>query len=214
MGKFKNLLAIAAMSLAIICIWTGGRVTSHKILAAQEEGAGAPAIGGDFTLTDQNGRTRHASDFRGRLMLIYFGYTHCPTVCPVSVADMSKAMDALGAKADDVAPLFITVDPTRDTPPALKNYLSNFNERMIGLTGTPGQIKSVAAEYKAYFAAQGAPWSEETPGHARMNGMHTNYPVDHSSFIYLMDKNGKYVQLFPYNAGPQKIAAAITSLLK
>lgn len=214
MTNIKAVVGLVVLIAAIIFVWTGNRQPAQQAAATKETGTGTPAIGGDFTLTDQNGKIVHASDYRGKLMLIYFGYTHCPTICPVSVGNMSKAMDMLGAKADDVAPLFITVDPARDTPAVLKSYLSSFNKHITGLTGTDAQIKTVAADYKAYFARQGAGWSEEKPGHMDMHDHAENYLVNHSGFIYLMDKDGRYVQLFPYNASPQDIAASITSSLK
>ena len=202
------------LALAIFILWSGNHQPAVKYPPVQETSSGAAAIGGNFTLTDQNGHTIHAADFRGKLMLVYFGYTHCPDICPVSVAGMSKAMDLLGAKADQVAPLFITVDPARDTPAVLKDYLSNFNKHMIGLTGTPEQIKAVAADYKAYFARQGAPQDEEKPGQMGAHKGNSSYPVNHSGYIYLMDKNGKYLQLFQYNASPSQIAGAINAQLK
>lgn len=217
MKNVKTMAGLALLIAATVLVWTGNRQPAQKITPAKETGTGAPAIGGDFTLTDQDGKTVHASDYRGKLMLIYFGYTHCPTICPVSVGNMSKALDLFGSKADGVVALFITVDPARDTPAALKDYLANFNKHVIGLTGTDAQIKTVTADYKAYFAKQGAGWAEEKPGHMDMdehNHADANYLVNHSGFIYLMDKDGKYVQLFQYNASPQEIAAAITPLLK
>lgn len=202
------------MVLALALIWSGSDRNSPPAVSGTAGQSGTPAIGGHFTLTDQNGHTVHASDYRGKLMLIYFGYTHCPTVCPISVSNMSKAMDLLGARAGQVAPLFITVDPERDTPAVLKDYLANFNKHMIGLTGTPAQIKAVATDYKTYFARQGAPWDEQSSGHMEMHEEPGNYVVNHSSFIYLMDQNGKYLQLFQYDASPQAIAAAINAELK
>ncbi|MDE3060142.1 MAG: SCO family protein [Pseudomonadota bacterium] len=181
---------------------TGDRTTQHQ----QMEMITEPLIGGDFTLTDQNGHAVRASDFRGRIMLVFFGFTHCPDICPVTMANLSQAMTLLGDKADQVAPIFITVDPERDTPPVLADYLSHFDARFVGLTGTSDQIKAVAAAYKSYYADHAMPIQE---GHHHAG----EYNVEHSAFIYLMGMDGKYVRLFPNNAEPQDIARGVERVL-
>ena len=115
----------------------------------QADGQGEAAVGGDFTLTNQAGQPVRQADFHGRVMLVFFGFTHCPDICPVTVATLSKAMEQLGAQADQVAPVFITVDPERDTPQVMKDFLSNFDKHMIpAVTGTPDQTKQVTEAYK------------------------------------------------------------------
>ncbi len=192
-----------------------------------DQGQGEPQIGGDFILTDQAGNTVSETDFRGRLMLVFFGFTHCPDICPVSVTTLSKVMEQLGSDADQVAPVFITVDPARDTPPVMAEYLANFDKRMVGLTGTPEQIAQVAETYKAYYALREAPVSDahaehkehrEHGGHDAHEGREANaaknYIVDHSGYIYLMDKNGKFMRLFPYNTEAGEITRAVQCALR
>lgn len=166
--------------------------------------ANAPIpIGGTFMLTDQNGKTVKDTDFRGKPMLVFFGYTHCPDICPVTVATLSKVMEILGKDADGVAPVFITVDPKRDTPAALKEYLSNFDKRLVGLTGKPKAIQQAADAYKVYFSLHDA---EHPQG--------KDYAVDHSTIVYMMNKDGSYAAHFPYHAPAQEIADAVKGLLK
>lgn len=154
-------------------------------------------IGGPFALTDQNGGTVRDADFAGRYRIVYFGYTFCPDVCPVDVQHLAAGLKvfeamrpALGKK---IVPIFITVDPARDTPAILKQFVSAFHPRMIGLTGTPAQIAAVAKAYAIYYKAQ-AP----APG--------GGYIVDHSRQAYLMDPNGAPVALLPSEGSPQDIA--------
>jgi protein SCO1/2 len=161
------------------------------------------AIGGDFTLTDQNGKLVKDAEFRGKLMLVFFGFTHCPEICPTTVSTLSKVMTALGDKADKVAPVFISVDPKRDTPKVMKEYLANFDKRIVGLTGTPQEVKKAADAYKIYFAINKDSKTGED-----------DYQVDHSTIVYMMDKNGQYVRHFSYNAGEQEITKAILEALK
>lgn len=175
--------------------------TNQKVQLDQSEGQGEAQVGGDFALTNQNGKVTHASDFHGRIMLVFFGFTRCPDICPVTVGMMSKAMGLLGAQADSVAPIFISVDPERDTPAVLKDYLSNFDKRMVGLTGTPEQIKQITDAYKVYFAKSPLPQG-------------TDYMVDHSAFIYMMSKDGKFVRLFQNNTDAAEIARVVKRALE
>ena len=169
------------------------------IYAWRGEGAkGIARIGGPFALVDQNGETRTDGDFRGRYMLIYFGYAFCPDICPTALSDMLIALNEIGPAGKDVQPIFITVDPARDTPQALKSYVANFDPRLIALTGTPAQITAVAKAYRVYYAKVE---NEERP---------ESYYMDHSSIIYLMDPDGRYVTHFNHNTAP----AAMTERLR
>jgi cytochrome oxidase Cu insertion factor (SCO1/SenC/PrrC family) len=159
------------------------------------------AIGGEFTLVDQNGVTRHPEDFRGKLMLVYFGYTFCPDACPTALQDMSRAIDLLGAKGDAVQPIFITIDPARDTAEQMKLYASNFHPRLIGLTGTPEQVAQAAKAYRVYYAK------------GQSSGGGEDYLMDHTAFIYLMDRDGKYLSHFPPGATAEQMAAAMEKRL-
>jgi cytochrome oxidase Cu insertion factor (SCO1/SenC/PrrC family) len=144
---------------------------------------GRGPIGGPFDLVDHAGRPRVDTEFRGKWLLIYFGYTYCPDICPTDLQQIGLAIDRLGAAGEPVQPLFITVDPERDTAGHLSEYVTLFHPRLIGLTGSAEQIQRVARAYKVYYAKHpiGRP----------------DYVVDHSSFIYLVDPGGRYVGFFP-----------------
>ncbi len=157
---------------------------------------GKAAIGGDFTLTDQNERTVHAADLHGRLQLVYFGFVSCPDICPTSLLTITNALNSLGAQAQQVQPVFITVDPARDTPAVLKEYMQNFHPSFLGLTGTPEQVAQAAAAYKVYYEKPSAPADKE-------------YVVNHSGFIYLMDRDGSYLTHFSHSDPEQKLLDAI-----
>lgn len=163
------------------------------------------SIGGAFALTDQNGIRRSQADFAGRPMLIYFGFTYCPDVCPTALDIMGGALDALQQR-DAIAherlqPVFISVDPARDTPPVLRDYLAYFHPRLSGLTGSQADIDAVKSAFKIY-AARGAAEDE--------NG---NYNVDHSSFFYLMDENNRYLAHFDHAITPEILAEKLAEKL-
>ena len=158
------------------------------------------SIGGPFTLTDQTGTVRHAADFRGKLMLVYFGYTYCPDVCPTELQTMSQALDILGSKGDGVQPIFITVDPERDTVAQMKSYAANFHPRLLALTGTAEQVAAAARGYKVFY--QKAP-----------QGNGSDYLMDHSSIVYLMGRDGRYLAHFSGETTAEQMAAAIAKHL-
>lgn len=158
------------------------------------------SIGGPFTLTDQNGKVRHAEDFKGKLSLVYFGYTFCPDACPTALSAIGAALDQLGPKGDEVQPLFITVDPARDTVEGMKIYAENFHPRLIALTGTPQETAAAARAYKVYF-------QKVQP---KEGG---DYLMDHSSYIYLIGRDGKYLAHFGTDATGDSLAAALRKYL-
>jgi cytochrome oxidase Cu insertion factor (SCO1/SenC/PrrC family) len=158
--------------------------------------SGRAPVGGPFDLTDQTGHRRTDADFRGKLVVLYFGYTSCPDVCPAELQSISLALEQLGATAQTVQPLFITVDPERDTPARLAAYLSSFHSRLIGLTGSLADIRKTAIAYRTYFAKNSAVASAD-------------YSVDHTGFIYLVGKDGKYLGFLPPGLTPDAIADAI-----
>ena len=141
-------------------------------------------IGGPFTLIDQDGRPRTDADFRGKLLLVYFGYTYCTDICPTDLQAISNAIDKLGPAGESVQPLFITVDPEHDTPEAIKLYVTLFHPRLVGLTGSAKQIKTVARAYKVYFAK-----NEQSKK--------SDPVIDHSGFVFLIGRDGKYLGFFP-----------------
>lgn len=158
---------------------------------------GVAEIGGPFTLVDGDGKTVTDADFRGKWMLIYFGYTFCPDVCPTSLSEVASALDRLSpAEADKLVPTFITVDPERDTPQVMKDYASAFHPRIIGLTGSRDQINAVSKAYKVYAAkAKG--------------GDAEYYTMDHSSIMYLVGPDGRFVAHFPHGTGAETLAAEL-----
>ena len=163
------------------------------------------SIGGAFALTDQNGIRRSQADFAGRPLLVYFGFTYCPDVCPTALDIMGGALDALQQR-DAIAyerlqPVFISVDPARDTPRVLRDYLAYFHPRLSGLTGSQADIDAIKSAFKIY-AARGAAEDE--------NG---NYNVDHSSFFYLMDENNRYLAHFDHAITPEILAEKLAEKL-
>ena len=189
------LAALAAIAVAswVAWSWIGPDVrragTGGTIQASVD-------IGGPFELVDHTGKPVSDKTFRGRYMLIYFGYGYCPDVCPTELANMAAALDALGSKAESVQPLFVTVDPERDTPEFLADYVVNFHPRLIGLTGTPEQIAAAAKAYKVYYAKAKQPAGAD-------------YLMDHTSFVYLMGPDGRFLALFRGNTEPATMAETI-----
>jgi cytochrome oxidase Cu insertion factor (SCO1/SenC/PrrC family) len=153
-------------------------------------------VGGPFELTDQNGDRRTDADFRGKLLIVFFGYTTCPDICPTELMQIGLALDKLGKAADEVQPLFISVDPERDTPGVLAQYVTMFHPRLIGLTGTPEQVKAVADSYKAYYAKYLPPDGAV-------------YLIDHTGFVYLMGRAGEYLGFFPPGTGADRMVEII-----
>lgn len=153
-------------------------------------------LGGPFSLTDQNGIRRTEADYRGKYMLIFFGYTYCPDVCPTTLAVMSAALEMMGPRADRIVPVFITVDPKRDKPETLKTYLEAFGPRWVGLTGTSDEIAAVAKEYRVYYREN--------------SGEGDNYTVDHSGVVYLMKPDGSYLANYSLANQPDLMAADLT----
>lgn len=187
------LLALAVVAAiasgARMLLWTGGEHSTA-------------AIGGPFTLVDQDGRTVTEMDFRGRWMLIYFGYTFCPDVCPTSLSVAAAAIDKLPPKDRDlVVPTFITVDPGRDTPAVMKDYVAAFHPAMVGLTGSDEQVAAAKKAFKVY-------------GAKAKGGDATDYTVDHSSILYLIGPDGRFVQHFPHGTTADELAVALQKHLK
>ena len=147
------------------------------------------SFGGPFSLTDHEGMARTERDFRGRFMLIYFGYTHCPDLCPTGLQTISEALDAIGSEAARIQPLFVSVDPARDTVELLRDYMGHFHPSLIGLTGTERQVRAVAKAYRIH-RLKVVPEGATDP---------SDYLVTHSTITYLMGPDGKFVTLFPHD---------------
>lgn len=158
-------------------------------------------IGGPFNLTDHTGRAVSERDFRGNFTLVFFGYTFCPDVCPTELGDIALALDELGDDAGKVTPVMISIDPERDTPQVLAEYVSLFHERLVGLTGTPEQVKQVADAYRVFYRKVDDP-------------NYTYYLMDHSSFTYLLDPDGNVVSLLRYGTPPEEMAELIRAQMR
>ena len=193
----------AALSVALYLSDEGVRETARR--------ATAPAIGGPFALVDHRGRAVTEADYRGKLMVVTFGYTFCPEVCPTGLYKIGRALDALGADAGQVHPLFITLDPERDSAEALAGYLGNFHPALIGLTGSPEQIAAVAKAYRVYYAKAPPAHSHEDGGEGRHE--HANaggdYLVDHATATYVMGRDGGFRTAVSQGSSAEDLAAAI-----
>ncbi len=159
--------------------------------------SGTPAIGGPFTLVATSGQMVTDRTYRGKWLLIYFGYTSCPDACPTALNSMSVALEKLGSRAGELQPLFVTIDPQRDTRAVVANYLTSFDSRIVGLTGSEDQIDSVIKMYRLYV-------SREKPD---PDGK--DYSVSHSSFLYLMDPQGAFVSVIHSDATGEEIATRL-----
>jgi cytochrome oxidase Cu insertion factor (SCO1/SenC/PrrC family) len=161
---------------------------------------GRGSVGGPFTLTDQSGRQRSDSEFRGKLMIVYFGYSYCPDICPTDLMAITQALDDLGPAAKDVQPVFVTIDPERDTR-ILGEYMAAFHPSFVGLTGSAEDVRLVANSYKAFYAK----------GPAAPDG---NYSIDHAGVIYLMGRDGEYLGFMPPQTSPDRLAEILRKYLE
>jgi protein SCO1/2 len=201
----SSLLLLTAAMLAGCNAPAGGRAGDPPLAGAK--------IGGPFTLTDQDGRTVRDTDFAGKYRLVYFGYSYCPDICPVDLQKLMRGLSAFEksdpARGARVAPMFITVDPERDTPAALKAFVSRYHPRLLGLTGTPEQIAAVAKAYVVTY--------NKVPGSAP-----DRYLMAHSQLAFLMDPAGKPLALLPLDdpstdvdeGAPDKVAAELAKWVK
>lgn len=181
-------VAIVAIG-ALVWTWGGARI---------ESSAGEALVGGPFALTDQHGQPVTEQDFAGRYMLIYFGYTYCPDVCPMSLTNMVATLDLLPPEqAGQVVPILITIDPERDTVEQLANYAPLFDPRLVALTGSEDEVRAAARAYRVYYHK------------AEAGGDTKDYLVDHSTFVYLMGPDGRYRTHFGIDASPEAMADAI-----
>lgn len=188
-------LATSAVTIGAIAALVLGDGPTRRTTA---DGAAAPTatVGGPFSLVDTSGRRRTEADFRGKFSLVFFGFTHCPDVCPTAMQGASEALALLGPGADRLTVVFISVDPARDTPAALAAYAENFDRRIVWLTGNEAEVAAAARAYRVYFSRRPAESS-------------ASYSVDHSGYLYLMDRNGRFVAHFRHGIAPAELAAAL-----
>lgn len=199
------LVALAVVILAVAALLIGRQYfgPGHTPLSSQRAAATTgPRIGGPFTLVDHTGKTVTDADFRGRFMLVFFGYTYCPDVCPISLSRNSQALDLLGERADKIVPILITIDPERDTPEQMAPYVAVFGPRFVGLTGSKDQVAAAAKAYGIYYA------KAEQPGAAP-----GQYLMDHSSVTYLIGPDGRFLRHFRQDMSPEDMAEQLRALL-
>ncbi|HEY4471097.1 MAG TPA: SCO family protein [Stellaceae bacterium] len=188
---FAGILVVAAGVLLAIALRETPRGAAGTALAS--------AIGGPFHLIDQNGKPVSDADLKGKWQLVFFGYTHCPDACPTALNEISLALDRLGMKRDEVEVVFITVDPERDTPDALKSYVQSFDAPIIALTGTPDAVAQAAKAYRVFYAK-----------HPRGDG---DYDMDHSALIYVMNPEGRFTATFTPDSSADAIAQRLEKLI-
>lgn len=203
MNKF---FAYAVAGLVLFGVVVAGFVISDAMFGSNSKNrsgviVGAPQIGGEFTLTNNKGQVVTEKDFKGKLMLVFFGYTFCPDVCPTEMNVFVNVVQGLGDAAKDIVPVFITVDPKRDTVEVMDEFVQAFHPSIVGLTGTETQINSVKKAFRAYGQTVNEKDDPEF------------YLVDHTSFTYLMDKDGTLSTVFSYGTSPEEIIEKIKDVL-
>jgi cytochrome oxidase Cu insertion factor (SCO1/SenC/PrrC family) len=177
---------------------TPARAEAARLMNELMTGAGP--IGGPFELMDQKGRRAGPAQWRGKWVLMYFGYTSCPDACPTDLSSIAAALRALGADGDRVQPVFVTLDPLRDTPTLLAAYVQGFDPRFVALGGTEQEIRRVASSYKVFYEKVARQGSDD-------------YMIDHTSFTYVLDAQGRYVGYFPPGTGGERMAAQLRAML-
>jgi protein SCO1/2 len=196
-----RLLAVIAVAFLIGAIAGAAALILTQGSNPPVSTSGTALIGGPFTLVDQTGKSVSDQDFRGRYMLVFFGFTHCPDICPAELQVMAAALDELGPKADQIVPIFITLDPERDSPSVMGDYIKNFSPGFIGLTGSPEAIAQAAKAYRVAF-------SKFQEGKSK-----NDYSIDHSALVYLMGKSGEYLTHFAYGTPALKITETLRRYL-
>jgi protein SCO1/2 len=190
-------LAVGAVGALLVVLGT----PHQGALVSQPRTTGTALIGGPWSLVDHTGKRVTEKDFAGRHMLVFFAFTSCPDICPSGLQVMSAALDKLGPKADKVTPLLITVDPERDTPQVLAEYVKSFHPRLIGLTGSPEEVAAAAKAYRVYVKKVA---DEKSAG---------VYTMEHSAFFYLMDRSGVFLKHFRSTIDPDQLAGELSRLL-
>ncbi|GJE55463.1 MULTISPECIES: SCO family protein [Methylobacterium] len=187
-AKPRALLILLAFTAGLVALSAG----AVMYLTPKNDQAVRSAVGGPFTLVNQEGRTVTERDFAGATHLVFFGFTHCPDVCPTTLQQISDVLAALGPKADKLKVAFVTVDPERDTPETLKTYLSSFDPRITGLTGTPEQVAAAVKAYRGYSR--------------KVEGKDGDYVMEHTALVYIMDGRNDFVGALNLQRTPQETA--------
>jgi protein SCO1/2 len=195
------LLVIVAGFLAGALLGAGILIFNTDMQGNRVVTSGKALVGGPFTLTGKDGKTVTDRDFRGRYMLVFFGFTHCPDICPAELQVMSAALDGLGKDADKVVPIFISLDPERDTPDVVTAYVENFGPNFVGLTGSSEAVAEAAKAYRVTYQK----FQDESMG--------DNYSIDHSALVYLMSPDGEFVTHIPYGTPADKMTETLRRYL-
>jgi protein SCO1/2 len=226
----RGLIVLAAGGAVLAAAWGGLYLTQQDagpqiISKSPADGAfpepGTVPIGGPFTLVDHQGRTVTEQDFGNRYLLVFFGFSHCPDICPTTLADIAGTLEMLGDDADAVQPLFISLDPERDTPERLAEYVAAFDPRIVGLTGTPEQIAAVAGEYRTFYEkiASEQYFDENSKGgntedaEAIKKPLEEDYMISHQGNTYLMSPDSGYLAHFSYGTRPEAMAETIRAAI-
>ena len=194
------LILVAAYSFLIL--YPTQKTTKGNGDYISDSSTGEALIGGDFLLTDQDGKKFSSESLKGSYSMIYFGFTYCPDICPTALEIIANTLGDLAKYNTSVNAVFITIDPERDNAPLLKKFLGHFHPKIVGLTGTPEEIKDVAYKFKVYYALD----------HSEKDEKSNDYMINHSSFIYLMDEHGKYLKHFSLNSTSKEISNYIMGL--
>lgn len=205
MSNRTKIIIILCLFLGSI-IFTSTLVTLYKKITKSDNSTtyeiSAPDnMGGAYELKDHNGKVVNSVSYKGKFQLIYFGYTYCPDICPAELYNMSRALDKIGDQQNEIQPVFITIDPERDTKELLKEYVAQFHPRLVGLWGSVEEVHRVAKKFKVYY-------SKVTPEDAN------DYLVDHSTFIYLTDKNGKLISMYRRGISIDDLSQSLLKHLK
>jgi protein SCO1/2 len=191
----RTLLPLLAFVVGLV----GLCVAAFVVLAPKTQEAGTSSVGGPFTLTNQDGQRVTERDYAGRTHLVFFGFTHCPDVCPTTLQQIGDVLQALGPKGRDTRALFIAVDPERDTPDALKTYLASFDPRIVGLTGTPEEVAGAVKAYRAYVRK--VPTKEG------------DYTMEHTALVYVMNGQNRFLNALNLARPPAEAAAELAKML-
>jgi protein SCO1/2 len=188
------LLGVAPLSYAQTA---QSRAESTRLMSELMSGKGQ--VGGPFTLLDQAGKKRSLAEFKGKVVLIYFGYMSCPDICPTDLINLADLLKRLGKESEQVQAIFITLDPARDTPELIGKYVQYFDKRILGLRGTEQQTKQVATNYKTFYE--------------KVTLKSNQYVIDHTAFIYIMNRAGKYLAFFPPGTSPERMEVMVREAL-
>jgi protein SCO1/2 len=187
-------LGVASLSYAQTA---QSRAESTRLMSELMSGKGQ--VGGPFTLLDQTGKKRSLAEFKGKVVLIYFGYMSCPDICPTDLINLAGLLKRLGKESDQIQAIFITLDPARDTPELIGKYVQYFDKRILGLRGTEQQTKDVATKYKTFYEKVGLKGNQ--------------YVIDHTAFVYIMNRAGKYLAFFPPGTSPERMEVMVREAL-